>query len=186
MALQWRHNGRNSVSNHQPHGCILNVLTRRRSKKTSKLRVTGLCAGNSPGTVEFPAQMASNTENVSIWWRHHGISDRGHHIYCKSLGPFFLSIAKQAPLYLLKVAMNDIYSTFILWNVKLPLIWHSIVNKYTNLAVWSSSVVCRKEINPDSKVHGANMGPTWVLSAPDWPMLAPWTFLSRYAMFFTH
>ena len=43
----------------------------RRSKKTSKSRVTGLCAGNSPGTGEFPAQMASNAENVSIWWRHH-------------------------------------------------------------------------------------------------------------------
>ena len=28
--------------------------------------------GNSPGTGEFPAQMASNAENVSIWWRHHG------------------------------------------------------------------------------------------------------------------
>ena len=39
--------------------------------KTSKLRVTGLCAGSSPGTGEFPAQMASNAENVSIWWRHH-------------------------------------------------------------------------------------------------------------------
>ena len=38
----------------------------------SKLRVTGLCAGSSPGTGEFPAQMASNAENVSIWWRHHG------------------------------------------------------------------------------------------------------------------
>ena len=41
-------------------------------KETSKLRVTGLCAGYSPGTGEFPAQMASNAENVSIWWRHHG------------------------------------------------------------------------------------------------------------------
>ena len=30
----------------------------------------------------------------------------------------------------------------------------------------------------ESKVHGANMGPTWVLSAPDGPMLAPWTLLS--------
>ena len=46
-------------------------LFRRRSKKTSKLCVTGICAGNSPGTGEFPAQMASNVENVSIWWRHH-------------------------------------------------------------------------------------------------------------------
>ena len=40
-------------------------------RKTSKLRVTGLCAGNSSVTGEFPAQMASNEENVSIWWRHH-------------------------------------------------------------------------------------------------------------------
>ena len=72
-SLEWRHYGHDSVSNHQPHDCLLNPLLRRRSKKTSKLRVTGLCAGNSPGTGEFPAQMASNAENVSIWWRHHGI-----------------------------------------------------------------------------------------------------------------
>ena len=71
VSLQWRHNERDSVSNHQPHDCLLNRLFRRRSKKTSKLRVTGLCAGNSPGTGEFPAQMACNAENVSIWWRHH-------------------------------------------------------------------------------------------------------------------
>ena len=66
--------GRNSVSNHQPHHCLLNRLFRPRSKKTSKLRVTGLSAGNSPGIGEFPAQMASNAENVSIWWRHHGVT----------------------------------------------------------------------------------------------------------------
>ena len=38
----------------QPHGCLLNRLFRRRSKKTSKLRVTGLCVGNSPGPVNSP------------------------------------------------------------------------------------------------------------------------------------
>ena len=70
-SLRWRHNGRDSVSNHQPHDCLFNRLFRRRSKETSKRRVTGLCAGNSPGTGEFPAQIASNAENVSIWWRHH-------------------------------------------------------------------------------------------------------------------
>ena len=69
--LLWRHNGCDSVSNHQPHHCLLNRLFRRRSKKTSKLCVTGLCVGNSPETGEFPAQMASNAEKVSIWWRHH-------------------------------------------------------------------------------------------------------------------
>ena len=64
-------NGRDNVSNHQPHKCLLNRLLRLRSKKTSKLSATGLCAGNSPGTGEFLAQTASNAENVSIWWRHH-------------------------------------------------------------------------------------------------------------------
>ena len=53
-ALQWRHNGRDGVSNHQPHECLLNGLFRRRSKKTPKLRITGLCAVNSPVTGEFP------------------------------------------------------------------------------------------------------------------------------------
>ena len=72
-ALPWRHNGSDSVSNHQPHDCLPNRLFRRRSKRTSKFRVTGLCAGNSPVTGEFPAQMASNAENVSIWWCHHGL-----------------------------------------------------------------------------------------------------------------
>ena len=54
MTLPWRHNDHNGVSNHQPHGCLLNRLFRRRSKKTSKLRVTGLCVGNSPGPVNSP------------------------------------------------------------------------------------------------------------------------------------
>ena len=36
----------------------------RRSKKTSKFRVTGLCEGNSPVTDEFPAQRASYAENI--------------------------------------------------------------------------------------------------------------------------
>ena len=69
--LRWRHSDHAGVSNHQPHGCLLNRLFGRKSKKTLKLRVTGLCAGNSPGTGEFPAQMASYAENISIWWRHH-------------------------------------------------------------------------------------------------------------------
>ena len=64
--LLWRHIGRDGVSNHQPHEWLLKRSFMRRSKKTSKLRVTGLCVGNSPETGEFPAQMASNAENASI------------------------------------------------------------------------------------------------------------------------
>ena len=85
--LRWRHNELDGVSDHQPHNCLLSRLFRRRSKKPSKLRVTGLCAGNSPGTGEFPAQKASNAENVSIWWRHCyvAICDRRNLWRCRNL-----------------------------------------------------------------------------------------------------
>ena len=82
ISLRWRHNERDSVSNHQPHDCLLNRLFRRRPKKTSKLRITGHCEGNSQGTGEFPAQMASYAENASIWWRHHVIT----YCYFKRVG----------------------------------------------------------------------------------------------------
>ena len=59
---QWRHNGHHSVWNHQPDHCLLHHLFRCRSKKSPKLRVIGLCAGNSPVIGEFPVQMASNAD----------------------------------------------------------------------------------------------------------------------------
>ena len=70
-SLQWRHNERDGVSNRQLHDCLLIRLFRRRLKKTSKLRFTSLCEGDSLVTGEFLAQRASNAENVSIWRRHH-------------------------------------------------------------------------------------------------------------------
>ena len=45
IRFKWRHNERNGVSNHRRLDCLLNRLLRRRSKKTSKLRVTGLWGG---------------------------------------------------------------------------------------------------------------------------------------------
>ena len=70
-SLQWRHNERDGVSNHIRLHCLLNRLFRRRSKKTSKLRVTGLREGNPPVTGGLPSQRACNAENVFIWWRYH-------------------------------------------------------------------------------------------------------------------
>ena len=75
-SLQWRHNGCDGVSNHQLHHCLLNRTFRRRSKKISKLRVTGLCVGNPPVTGDFPAQRASDAENVSIWGHHVIVCDQ--------------------------------------------------------------------------------------------------------------
>ena len=66
FSLQWRHNERGRVSNHQRLHCLANCRFKRRSKKTSKLRVTGLCVGNSPVTGEFPAQKVRNAENVTF------------------------------------------------------------------------------------------------------------------------
>ena len=63
--------------------CLVNRLFRRRSKKISKLRVTGLCDENSSIIGEVPAQRASEEENVSIWWRPHvrSIFDGMHCIF---------------------------------------------------------------------------------------------------------
>ena len=71
-SLWWRHNDHDSVSNHQPHECLFNRLFRPRSKKTSKLRVTGLVWGIHRDRW-IPRTKASYAENVSIWWRHHVI-----------------------------------------------------------------------------------------------------------------
>ena len=67
------------------HDCLLNRLFRCRSKNTSKLRVTGLCEGNSPVTGEFSTQRVSNVENVSIWWRHHVNTP-----YIEDLSPYLI------------------------------------------------------------------------------------------------
>ena len=86
--LHWRHNDHDGVSNHQPQDCLLNHLFRRRSKKTSKLpRHWPLC-GELTGTGEFPAQRASYAENVSIWWRHHGLT------HCDLIAPYNFLIKK--------------------------------------------------------------------------------------------
>ena len=70
-SLQRRPNERDGVSNRQCPHCLLNRLIRRRPKKTSNPRATGLCEGIPPVTGGFLSQRASNAENVSIWWRHH-------------------------------------------------------------------------------------------------------------------
>ena len=69
MAFEWRHNERDNVSNHQHLDCFLKRLFRRKSRKISKLHVTGLCEGKPQVTL----QRASNAGNVFIWWRHHGV-----------------------------------------------------------------------------------------------------------------
>ena len=46
---------------------IVYSIVQAQTKETSKLRATGLCVGNSPGTGQFPAQMATKAAYFSIW-----------------------------------------------------------------------------------------------------------------------
>ena len=69
-SLQWRHNGRAGISNHQPNDCLLNRYSGMNKKNIKAPRHWPLC-GEFTGTGEFAAQRASNPENVSIWRRHH-------------------------------------------------------------------------------------------------------------------
>ena len=58
---------------------------------------------------------------------------------------------------------------------------------FRNLAIWKTvehTSLSRYRENmpstiPDSKVHGANTGPTWVLSAPDGPHVGPMNLAIR-------
>ena len=83
--LLWRHHGCDGVSNHQFYDCLLNHPFRRRSKKTSKLSVTGLCGGiyrwpvNSPYKLPVTRKMFSFDDIIMI----------------SGIGTFFLNKAPQ-------------------------------------------------------------------------------------------
>ena len=57
----------------------------------------------------------------------------------------------------------------IVWN---PSIWKNKTRLFGIVNIFFTHYL------PDSKVHGPNMGPTWVLWAPDGPHVGPWTLLS--------
>ena len=162
ITLRWRQNGRDGGSNHQPCDCLLNRLLRRRLKKTSTLRVTGLCAGNSPVTGEFPAQMASNAENVSIWWRHHE--------FCLGWGLLELS-SLISPLVFVKVPVKIFESQSCLIDVIADeLRWHLCysIGKLSLKIRWSQSLCCRQPSH-SSWIYGqwspASMDDLWVRCA---------------------
>ena len=109
-ALRWRHNERDGVSNHQPHDCFQPFM-QTQIKENIKAPGPCPCEGNSPVTSEFPAQMASNAENVSIWWRHHGplrLHPREH------------NTAANNAIYLLPLNMRNIITDNALWALRRP------------------------------------------------------------------
>ena len=63
VALQWRNNGHDCVSNHQLYDCIQAQI----KENTKTPRHWPLC-GEFTGT----GTKGQDAENISIWWRHHG------------------------------------------------------------------------------------------------------------------
>ena len=70
--LQWRHNEHNGVSNHQPHDVYLSVYWGADQRKHQSSVSLAFVRGIHRWTVNSPHKGASNAENVSIWWHHHG------------------------------------------------------------------------------------------------------------------
>ena len=62
FTLQWRHNERNCDPNHRRLDCLLNRMFWRKPKKTSMLRVTGICVGNSP-------ENSFSKTTIHVWYR---------------------------------------------------------------------------------------------------------------------
>ena len=200
--LQWRHYGHGDVSNHQPHYCLLNHLFRRISKKITKIRITGLCARNSPVTSEFPSQMASNAEKASIWWHHHVVGHyqkqywlwslmhrciTRHHCFnmmcdlrehtdtfCKD----FKINKNNDPENIRNISINNLW---VQEYIRLILLYVFLkqVNTVFGDAVLETMFMITSSISP---MIARFMGPTWGPPGsclPQMgPMLAPWTLLS--------
>ena len=143
FTLQWRHNGRDGVSNHWPRHRLHSHLFRHRSTKTSKLRVTGLCVGNSSAIGEFTAQMVSDAENVSIWWRHHDRCLQGLTVllvsFCQRRALPFLKTS--CTLILVRVYTVLSFFYFMIENRKRVPYYHfpfsQSTNKKRKIEIWS-------------------------------------------------
>ena len=88
-------------------------------KKISKIRVTGFCVGNSPETSEFSAQMASNAENVSIWWCHHV----GANSYYIPIGVYITQIS----VYVVSHFVNMMDEIVYVWLLDDEIAWLDVV-----------------------------------------------------------
>ena len=81
--LQWRHNKRDGVLNHRCIDCLLNPLFERRSKKTSKLRVTSLCEGDPPDKGPLTRKKMLPFDDVIITCRCHQWLTVQYHLQTK-------------------------------------------------------------------------------------------------------
>ena len=70
--------------------------TVRSAQIKENIRVIGLCVGNSVVTGKFPAQMAINAENISIWWRHHDVDTQWYQVISRLSDGYILPRCNRA------------------------------------------------------------------------------------------
>ena len=96
--LQWRNNGHDGVSNHQPSDCLFN-----RYSGTDERNIKAPChwpsCGEVTGTGEFPEQGTSYAENVSVWWRHHDLGIELYLVLMIHLEFFKTQLMKMCPCF---------------------------------------------------------------------------------------
>ena len=88
------------------------------------------------GTGEFPAQTASNAENVSIWWRHHGCRSLPLIPYVRLIVYVMFSKAgsKLAPSQWATSLQSNTVSHWLGANLESTLCWHVLQRKATGIS----------------------------------------------------
>ena len=179
--LPWCYNEHDSILNHCHQKCLLNRLLRRRSKKTSKLLVTGLCEGNSPVTGEFPTQRASNAKKgfhlmMSSWTLESDLLHNTSIYMVDSCSAWLLQIIHVSMGSSVNALQRKLLATAcVVRQSRFKSIWHKVMS---GLAAAMTSLIARF------------IGPTWGPSGADrtqvGPMLAPWTLLSEMHLLRAH
>ena len=152
-SLRWRHNGRDAVSNHHPHDCLLNRLFRRKSKITSKLCVTGFVRGIHRWPVNSQHNRPVTRKNVSIWWRHHVVWGE-HWIWWYKIGELGRQGGRRtqtsnAVIWVFCQAEQNIEQTVeLIWGTP-TLIWMRIEADPANQAIRAPSQ-CKDVVLPES------------------------------------
>ena len=73
------------------------------------------------------------------------------------------------------IVIDKIYQLYKSWNV----VCETLLRHCSQRQKKWVHVSLSRSADPDNKVHGANMGPTWVLSAPDGPHVGPMNLAMR-------
>ena len=163
-----------SMSRHH-HGSTSFTWWRHQMETFSAL--LALCAGNSPVTGEFPAQRPVTwsfdvffdlrlnkwfSKQSWGWW----FETSSHSLWCHCNEKTVFNVFR-SPL-----------SSFCAEKPTYP--WHcwQKPEMKTDVPTCNFIIMHMCYTLPDSKVHGANMGPIWGHRTQVGPMLAPWTLLS--------